>query len=201
MFDEHIKVMEIHNKKFNEIERSFEDKFVVFFECYHEIFAFDSIKSFQESLYNSLSIKKSNNSIMAVKFFDLQADDDDFSSINLKHFFDEIQKSIREQKKEIVEQEFYESFGIIIELNYDIYYKNSLYIENEFYINENFNVEHAIYSNDRKDFEFTKQSESNHLCFLSNYIVSQEDFQYCTKIYDTQRSINEIQCNSLTCLI
>ncbi|KAM0675265.1 hypothetical protein GVAV_001090, partial [Gurleya vavrai] len=81
---------------------------------------------------------------MTIEFFDLQTDIENFSGMHLKTFFDKIQKFIADQKTKIVKQGCYKSFGIIIEQNHNIYVKN-------------LNVEHAIYSNEKKNFEFTKQ--------------------------------------------
>ncbi|KAM0673141.1 hypothetical protein GVAV_003488 [Gurleya vavrai] len=204
MFNEHIKIMKDKENELLEIEENFQNKLTVFFTYETNKLPYNSFVEFAEDFYMQLTDKKLNSFTLAIENYNNNIKIDFNSKLNLKNFFDKIQKILNSSSADINEFSPKNAFGLIDKKEKILIDKNDIETEKyEYLVKENFlQKHHRNFLTRDNDFMIQHQLLIiPHLFFFSNVNLNSKDFKFLLKIYNTQHLNLKDFRRSIGCLV
>ncbi|KAM0674967.1 hypothetical protein GVAV_001306 [Gurleya vavrai] len=203
MFDEHIEIMRDKENELLEIEKNFQSKFTVFFTYKTYKLRCKSFVEFAKNLYSQLMDEKLKSFTVAIEDYAFDKKIDFDSKLNLKKFFDKIQKVLNSSSVNINEISTKHSFGLIKKKEKFFIDKNDIETEKyEYFVKENFlNGSFDEILKHENDFLIQQPLTKPHFFFLSDKNLNSKDFEFLLKIYITKYLNLKYSRRSIGCLV
>ncbi|KAM0675264.1 hypothetical protein GVAV_001089 [Gurleya vavrai] len=188
MFNEHIEIMEGKEIKLIKIEENFLNKLIVFFTYDLYRLPYNSFVEFAEDFYMQLTEKKLKSFTLAIENHNINNKIDFDSKLNLKKFFDKIQKILNSPRVDINEISHENAFGLIDRKEKILIDKNDIETKKyEYFVKENLSDRYpSKIVRHENDFLIQQPLTKQHLIFFSNLKLNSKDFEFLLKIYNTK---------------
>ncbi|KAM0673677.1 hypothetical protein GVAV_002765 [Gurleya vavrai] len=191
MFNEPIKIMKKKEIELKNIEKNFQDIFVVYFTIDCNDMPFKNIKHLKNDLFSKFLTQQPDCSVMAFEFRNHDSGNSFDSKINLHYFFEKIQRKIEDPKLNFKNINNRNYFCMIIEQKF----KETFLHENDYT-----KYNDVDFFGERENIFKPKDDFKNYLCFFSNFKATKTEYEFLLKIYNPKLLECKEENHSIFCL-